>query len=167
MLTRLVFILIFIVFYFILSEGLGGGKHTTGCTQGSCRDEAHTAQEPREAAPLGPSGQPHRRLLSGVRSQPVFLVPDTQASPWCDVPQLPGTVLGNLPGSWRRWVGENRTLSSAQDTCARRSGTSPEPAGNLTTGPYLPGAGSRASPKLWANPARAIPPRHSYVLLPS
>lgn len=50
-----------------------------------------------------------------------------------------------LTGSWRRWVGENRTLSSAQDTCARRSGTSPEPAGNLTTGPYLPGAGSRAS----------------------
>lgn len=52
MLTQLVFILIFIVFYFILSGGGRVGRIPRVATKGSCRD---AAQEAREAAPWGHS----------------------------------------------------------------------------------------------------------------
>ena len=52
MLTQLVFILIFIVFYFILSEGGGWEVHHWWQPGQSCRD---AAQEAREAPPWGHS----------------------------------------------------------------------------------------------------------------
>lgn len=87
-----VFILIFI-FYFIFSDGWGGrgcGKHTALITPWAAAGAgAQTARPPQEQ-PRGAAQTPSPRLLSGIRSRPVFLVPtDCPACPRSPVPQLP------------------------------------------------------------------------------
>lgn len=101
---------------------------------------------------------PHPGLLSGIGSRTVFVIPYTQACPWHDVPQLPGTMLGNLWLALRGGGLERLEFSSAQGTGPRRSIWSlTEPAGSLTTGPTSLEQGLEIAAKAMGQPCSRRP----------